>query len=197
MATITDRKLSEKYEKYKDDPKVDVFPRCECYQIKPGSSKDPENLLCYTKGCQGALNDLQDSNCKTRIIKPSSKNLITNIAKFSQIGKILKVCMPNDDIDDFYDCIEEHTPIEKKRFDSKEKKELAHLWEETRKTSAERETLYDEKGNLIPVEKRLNLSKADKIARLLKKKESPEFIANALNTSEAYVRQVKSKRKIK
>ena len=144
MAKIVDNKLLTKFNA---SPSKPVFDECTCYKIKDGPN-DPKNLLCYTDGCIGALNNEQDERCKNYTIFPAPPELEINLEKFSRMGKIMHVCMHRSTIEGFYSCIDLEAERQGKRYTDVEKKKFAQDAQ-----------LYDESGKLIPAKDRVKKKK--------------------------------------
>ena len=54
---------------------------CLCYQIGP--TKEPWDLLCWSKGVIGTLTDRQEAKyCPTKEIKPATEGLKDRLEKF-------------------------------------------------------------------------------------------------------------------
>lgn len=100
-----------------------AFKSCTCYVIDPDKGRTPDNLICFSRGVIGALNNNQDENClKLRECKSKkSKNCCTYIPveehsrdwarqlkKFEELGVIMEHCLAKGEgktTKSFYRCI--------------------------------------------------------------------------------------------
>lgn len=71
-----------------------AYVECECYQLPGAKTKNPPDILCYSKGVRGALSDFEDTKCKKKKFHKASPEFKQHLARF---GKISKDCSINQE----------------------------------------------------------------------------------------------------
>ena len=100
-----------------------AFNNCTCYVIDPDKGKSEDNLICFSRGVIGALDNIQDKkcldlkacsgkrtkNCCTFInIEDHSKDWARQLKKFEELGPIMERCLAKGEgktTKSFYMCI--------------------------------------------------------------------------------------------
>jgi hypothetical protein len=66
-----------------------AFKVCDCYQT--GATEYPEDMLCYSRGVLGALNNAQDRACEERHKLVTSKKFDDNAQRLVEVSKGCKI----------------------------------------------------------------------------------------------------------